>query len=55
MNFNPNSGAWLKNPSGHPTAWIGLFMQQTGKDPHQIGMDRKQAAEYLESLDAQAR
>jgi hypothetical protein len=47
-----NSGAWLKNPTGHPTAWMELFMEKTGKDPDAIGMNRQQAAEYLESIDA---
>jgi len=52
---NTPEGVLLKKP-GHPTLWKSKFMEQTGKNPDEIGIKTEdQAQQYLNSLTKKAR
>lgn len=41
-------GRWLKDPKTHESAWMEVFMEATGKDPLEMGIQDKDSAEkYL--------
>ena len=43
-----SNGTWLKDPKTHESAWMEVFMEVTGKDPHEMGIqDKSGAEEYL--------
>lgn len=43
-------GRWLKDPRAHESAWMEIFMEATGRDPHELGIkDKGEAEQYLQT------